>query len=472
MNNQIITNKNSKNYKINGFSLPLEYHQILTWILIALNTYIFYYYISNEISRYYSHEIKIFILIIHSILLIIILIFGFLSTYIDPSDPLLKREINKKKKINRTKEHYILEISRNFPFCLICCSNIHSTSKHCKKCNKCIKNFDHHCNWLNNCIGKYNYDFFYILVFLIICYCLMNSFFGFYLFFKANKQRKKNYKLILIILESVINFIIFMNFIFLFIYHSYFIYKGITTYEYILRKEKKENTELSSDKNSFSVDEIDKHLTSIQKNKNDINNIKNKIQKKEEKEEFKSKSDVLEKSDEINFLNQKKEILSFNKYNLPECSDKKDSFWHKEINRTIEKTPNNINNEEIKINNYFKDRINSFRGSNGNNTKNNFNNIIKIDKEKQEDIDIYDKIKLKYNKNRNKLSSKELIQRLDKLSKKDSESGNKRTNLYTIKGEKIIINSENPSDGIFNKIVDEIYTNKSSTLVNDIKKLK
>ena len=79
---------------------------------------------------------------------------------------------------------------------------------------------------------------------------------------------------------------------------------------------------------------------------------------------------------------------------------------------------------------------------------------------------------MKYNKNRNKLSSKELIQRLDMLSKKDSESGNKRTNLYTIKGEKIIINNENPSDGIFNKIVDEIYTNKSSTLVNDIKKLK
>ena len=245
MNNQIITNKNSKNYKINGFSLPLEYHQILTWILIALNTYIFYYYISNEISRYYSHEIKIFILIIHSILLIIILIFGFLSTYIDPSDPLLKREINKKKKINRTKEHYILEISRNFPFCLICCSNIHSTSKHCKKCNKCIKNFDHHCNWLNNCIGKYNYDFFYILVFLIICYCLMNSFFGFYLFFKANKQRKKNYKLILIILESVINFIIFMNFIFLFIYYIYFFYKLITIYKLIFRKEKNENTELN-----------------------------------------------------------------------------------------------------------------------------------------------------------------------------------------------------------------------------------
>jgi len=33
MNNQIIPNKNSKFYKINGFSLPLEIHQVFTWIL-------------------------------------------------------------------------------------------------------------------------------------------------------------------------------------------------------------------------------------------------------------------------------------------------------------------------------------------------------------------------------------------------------------------------------------------------------
>ena len=76
---------------------------------------------------------------------------------------------------------------------------------------------------------------------------------------------------------------------------------------------------------------------------------------------------------------------------------------------------------------------------------------------------------MKYNKNRNKISSKQLIQKLDILSKKESESGNKRSNLYTIKGEKIIINNENPSDGIFNKIVEQIYTNKSSTLSNENK---
>ena len=485
MNNQIIANKNSKNYKINGFSIPLEYQQILTWILIALNSYIFYYYVLNEISRYYSLEIKIFILIIHSFLLIIIIFFGFLSTYIDPSDPLLKKEINKKKKIKQNKEHYILEISRNYPFCLICCSNIHSTSKHCKKCNKCIKNFDHHCNWLNNCVGKYNYDFFYLLVFLIMCYCLINSLCGFYLFLKANKQRKKNYKLILIIIESVINLGIFLNFIFLFVYHSYFIYKGISTYEYILRKEKKDNTELNSDKNNFVDDEINKNLTSSQNYKNNINNLKDKIQnndekekkeEKEEKEEFQNKNNVLEKSDEINFLNQKNEILSFNNYNYTEIFDKKERDSNKIKNGMLESKQNNINNifinKEIKFNNYFKHKNNSSPGNNENKNKNNFNNILKIDREIDQDVDIYDEIKMKYNKNRNKISCKQLIQKLDMLSKKESESGNKRSNLYKIKGEKIIINNENPSDGVFNKIVEEIYTNKSSTLANEIKKLK
>ena len=279
-------------------------------------------------------------------------------------------------------------------------------------------------------------------------------------------------------IESIINLGILLNFLFLFIYHSYFLYKGITTYEYILRKDKKDNAESNSVKNSFSVDEINKNLTSSQKYKNSINNLKNKIQnckekgKKEEKEEFQSKNDVLEKSDEINFLNKKKEILSYNNYNKTEICDKKERNSNKITNKLKKTEQNYFNNNQIKINNYFKNEKNSLSGSNENNNRNNFNNILNIDKEKEEDVDIYDKIKLKYNKNRNKISSKQLIYKLDMLSKKDSESGNKRSNLYTLKGEKIIINNENPSEGIFNRIVEEIYTNKSSTLANEIKKLK
>ena len=469
MNNQIIPNKNSKFYKINGFSLPLEIHQVFTWILLLLNTIVFYYYIIEEINNIYPKEIKIFILIIHSFLLIIILIFGFLSTYIDPSDPLLKKEIMKKNKIQRNKEHYVLEISRNFPFCLICCSNIHSTSKHCKKCNKCIKNFDHHCNWLNNCIGKYNYGYFYLLCFVIILYCLINSICGIYLFFKANNKRKKNYKLIIIILGSLINFGVLLNFICLFVYHSYFIFKGITTYEYILRKEKKENIELSSNRDSIdSVDEINKNLMRNKKMKNSIK-YNNRNKNKEEKEENKKKIDILEKSDEINFLNQKKEILSYN--NMPGLNDKKEISFNN-INEFENNKINDINNNKIKINNYIQERKNSPTiGNEDSIHKKTFNNII-LNNNKENGYELFDKFKLMYNKNRNKVSSKELIQKLDMLSKKDDESGNKGINLYKIQGEKIIIDNENPKENIFNHLVEEIYTNKSSTKAIEIKKGK
>ena len=469
MNNQIIPNKNSKFYKINGFSLPLEIHQVFTWILLLLNIIVFYYYIIEEINNIYPKEIKIFILIIHSFLLIIILIFGFLSTYIDPSDPLLKKEIMKKNKIQRNKEHYVLEISRNFPFCLICCSNIHSTSKHCKKCNKCIKNFDHHCNWLNNCIGKYNYGYFYLLCFVIILYCLINSICGIYLFFKANNKRKKNYKLIIIILGSLINFGALLNFICLFVYHSYFIFKGITTYEYILRKEKKENIELSSNRDSFdSVDEINKNLMRNKKMKNSIK-YNNRNKNKEEKGENKKKIDILEKSDEINFLNQKKEILSYN--NMPGLNDKKEISFNN-INEFENNKINDINNNKIKINNYIQERKNSPTiGNEDSIHKKTFNNII-LNNNKENGYELFDKFKLMYNKNRNKVSSKELIQKLDMLSKKDDESGNKGINLYKIQGEKIIIDNENPKENIFNHLVEEIYTNKSSTKAIEIKKGK
>ena len=469
MNNQIIPNKNSKFYKINGFSLPLEIHQVFTWILLLLNIIVYYYYIIEEINNIYPKEIKIFILIIHSFLLIIILIFGFLSTYIDPSDPLLKKEIMKKNKIQRNKEHYVLEISRNFPFCLICCSNIHSTSKHCKKCNKCIKNFDHHCNWLNNCIGKYNYGYFYLLCFVIILYCLINSICGIYLFFKANNKRKKNYKLIIIILGSLINFGVLLNFICLFVYHSYFIFKGITTYEYILRKEKKENIELSSNRDSIdSVDEINKNLMRNKKMKNSIK-YNNRNKNKEENEENKKKMDILEKSDEINFLNQKKEILSYN--NMPGLNDKKEISFNN-INEFENNKINDINNNKIKINNYIQERKNSPTiGNEDSIHKKTFNNII-LNNNKENGYELFDKFKLMYNKNRNKVSSKELIQKLDMLSKKDDESGNKGINLYKIQGEKIIIDNENPKENIFNHLVEEIYTNKSSTKAIEIKKGK
>ena len=40
----------------------------------------------------------------------------------------------------------------------------HSSSRHCRICNKCVEDFDHHCKWLNTCVGKKNYRFFLALI--------------------------------------------------------------------------------------------------------------------------------------------------------------------------------------------------------------------------------------------------------------------------------------------------------------------
>ena len=132
-----------------------------------------------------------------------------------------------------------------------------------------------------------------------------------------------------------------------------------------------------------------------------------------------------------------------------------------------------FNNSGIKINNYLRtSRNSSQKNENFQINQNDISNVNIsriVNKSTENDIDMYDKFKLRYNKNRNKVSSKELIRKLDMLSKKGSEIH--KSSLYKIQGEKIIIDNENPKDNIFNPMVEEIYTNKS-TKMNEFKKVK
>mmetsp|Transcript_29288 Transcript_29288/g.73115 ORF Transcript_29288/g.73115 Transcript_29288/m.73115 type:complete len:506 (-) Transcript_29288:48-1565(-) len=49
-------------------------------------------------------------------------------------------------------------------FCYSCQHVKVLRSKHCRSCNKCVREFDHHCPWLNNCIGKTNRTSFYVFI--------------------------------------------------------------------------------------------------------------------------------------------------------------------------------------------------------------------------------------------------------------------------------------------------------------------
>ena len=487
---QIIPNKNSKTYKKNGFCFPLAFQQIFTWMLIVFNSVYFYYILLKELSKHYSKELKVLVIVVHSFLFLLTLLFGFLSTYKDPADSLLKKEIQKKIQTKKDGKHYLLEISRKYPFCLICCSNIYSSSKHCKKCNKCIENFDHHCNWLNNCVGKYNYGYFYLLVFIVLCDCLFIAGIGFYFFFNSDLQRKKKAGLILIIIGSSINFGISINFIYLFVFHTYFIYSGITTYEYILRKSEDENKEVNAHSNSNINNNNDNIQTDEQKKQQKIDylmNRKNSInynkslmkKKKQQKEKEKEKkndnnsNNVLEKSDDINLISNKNEIMSYSSYKHPRLSSIKEkvNFSNK---LKVENIELKQNDEIVKINNYLSN--NNEKSDKDNIERNNTDNKGEIKKNKlfsntflfqnNDDYpDEQDEIKLKYNKKRNKVNSAELIQKLENFSKKESiKTGNKNNkHFYKVQDELIIIDNENPKDTIFNTIVEEIYTNKTST---------
>ena len=378
-----ISPENQVNYKKNGFSPPFPWQQIITWIFFIVNTLIFTIFTLPLYSNKNNGSLKNFIIIIFIIFTILVFFFGFISTIIDPSDNLFKKEIEKKKEYIKNKKNYILEISKNEPFCIICCSNISDNSKHCKKCNKCIENFDHHCNWLNNCIGKYNYSFFYSLLLILI----LNSFFvfgvGLNAFIKSNIEDKKKLKNIMTLIITISDLILGGNLVYLFSVHTYFIYKGISTYEYILMKYNEEN---KNENNNI-----------IQNNINNENNNNN------------------NKSEEQNLGHQYENLSLFQKNNY-------------------------VGNEDTR---------NVSRGK----------------------IDI---IKTNYGKNKNKIYSNELIEKLEMIQKKMSHKNqnltdsntNQTNNIFELKNEKIIIDDIHAKENIFLPMVNEIYHTEGKSNIN------
>ena len=360
-----ISLENQVKYKKNGFAYPYPWQQIVTWIFFISNSLIFTFFTIPIYSNKKDNSLKNFICIVFVLFSFLVFFFGFISTVIDPSDNLFRKEIEKKKQFLKNKKHYILEISKNEPFCIICCSNISDSSKHCKKCNKCIENFDHHCNWLNNCIGKYNYSFFYSLLLILI----LNSFFvfavGIYAFINSDKNEKKKFKYIMSLIIAIGDLALGGNLIYLFTVHTYFIYKGISTYEYILKKANEENA-----------------------NENNIPNNENN-----------------NKSEEQGLGQNLENLNLFNK------------------NHYIENDNKNENKGKV------------------------------------------DYIKTTYGKNKNKIYSNELIEKLETIQKKMNHKNQNLTdsntiqtnNIFELKNEKIVIDDIHVKENIFLPMINEIY---------------
>lgn len=140
--------------KKNGFTLPFSGFQILAWLMTLILAAGFYALMLPVLER----EIKIMQAVLYSLLLILTGIFGFLATYIDPTDDTVYEE----RKARECSEPF--DSSNYSKVCRVCKTHVKLKSKHCGECDRCVENFDHHCKWLNNCIGEKNYTHFFVLI--------------------------------------------------------------------------------------------------------------------------------------------------------------------------------------------------------------------------------------------------------------------------------------------------------------------
>lgn len=120
--------------RINGLNLPFNSMQITTWILFP--TIVVHYY-AFLMPLLWNQGAYIGVTVIFSLVTVLVIVFGSLTTIIDPCDEALDKKLP--CCIDET----------NAVQCYICDIKVHHTSKHCNICKKCVRNFDHHCKWLN-----------------------------------------------------------------------------------------------------------------------------------------------------------------------------------------------------------------------------------------------------------------------------------------------------------------------------------
>ena len=143
----------------NGWQCPWNVYMVAVWFFIVLFS-IFYF---GTLLPFVPAIPRYLFYVIGMCLFTVVIVTDIIAISINPSDRHISGLSGKNKVrpiFDRSKHNHVIE---NL-YCNLCQSEVGYKTKHCKTCDKCVSDFDHHCKWLNNCVGDRNYWAFFVCV--------------------------------------------------------------------------------------------------------------------------------------------------------------------------------------------------------------------------------------------------------------------------------------------------------------------
>lgn len=148
--------------RINGFSFPLYYVQLIAIIVIIFFVLMNYLTLCVNIP---NHPWQWLVIVLSSFVVFPFLIVFMVISCMDPAeDEVIRQNQGPRTDFDRQLHGRVITDL----FCHICDVHVSEKAKHCSACNKCIYDFDHHCIWLNTCVGGKNYRLFLTMLVLIV----------------------------------------------------------------------------------------------------------------------------------------------------------------------------------------------------------------------------------------------------------------------------------------------------------------